>query len=57
MDYFPLFIDAGFGNAFGNPYSIYHSWKEIYKWTPTLPEGSLNIIIGGEVPMWGETNN
>ncbi|CAD8062288.1 unnamed protein product [Paramecium sonneborni] len=57
MDYFPLFIDAGFGNAFGNPYSVYHTWKEIYKWTPSLPEGSLNTIIGGEVPLWGETNN
>lgn len=57
MDYYPLFIDAGFGNAFGNPYSVYHTWKEIYKWTPSLPEGSLNTIIGGEVPMWGETNN
>ncbi len=25
-----LYLDTGFNNAFGNPYSTFHTWKEIY---------------------------
>lgn len=56
-DYAPLYIDTGVGNAFGNAYQTYHTWKEIYKWSPTPPQNFKGTIIGGEAPLWGETNN
>lgn len=56
-DYNTLYIDAGVGNAFGNKYSEYHSWKDIYKWTPIPPEDFKGTVIGAECPLWGETNN
>ncbi|CAD8062286.1 unnamed protein product [Paramecium sonneborni] len=56
-DYHPLYLDIGVGNAFGNPYQTYQTWKDIYKWSPQIPEGFKGKIIGGEAPLWGETNN
>ncbi|CAD8134243.1 unnamed protein product [Paramecium octaurelia] len=56
-DYHPLYLDVGVGNAFGNSYDAYQTWKDVYKWSPVPPEGFQGNILGGEAPLWGETNN
>ena len=56
-DYHPLYLDLGMGNAYGDDYESYQTWKDFYKWSPTLPEGFKGRILGAEAPLWGETNN
>lgn len=48
------YLDIGFGNRYGDHYSVYQNWRTMYKFNPRIE--TVNVI-GGETCMWSEIAN
>jgi len=52
-----LYLDAGFGNRWGNNYSEFHTWNDIYYGFDPEVKDINGTIIGAEACLWSEINN
>ncbi len=43
------YLDIGFGNAQGDEYSVYQTWRKMYEFQPRV--ANVNVI-GGQSCMW-----
>ena len=53
-----LYIDVGYGNAFGDSsWAPFITWKTIYHFNPFPAEIEKSRILGAEVTLWAEVNS